>query len=178
MSENPQLKSYAVVSAILERQVDGVRQIFVQTRWMPEHSPTYLGVLEIPAGGIDGYENVYAATAREVKEETGLDVVEFLDDETTGVMVNREGDASQAFKPFVCQQMLSSVGGLPWVGFVFRCRVEGEALGSTDESKDLRWMSVAELEAFMDEKPEEVFGLQYSTLRYYIAWTKKTTTKV
>jgi 8-oxo-dGTP pyrophosphatase MutT (NUDIX family) len=164
----------AVVSAIIEKDFDGILKIFVQTRWKPEHSPTYLGVLEIPAGGIDGYEDVYTAITREVKEETGLDVVEFLDDtEKTGPLTNRPGDTSQAFTPFVCQQMLSSNGGLPWVGFVFRCRVTGTAVHETNESKDLRWLSLDELETFITEKPEEVFGLQYASLRYYLDWHKK-----
>lgn len=165
-------KPRAVVSAILEKEIDGVLKVFVQTRWKPENSPTYLGVLEIPAGGIDGYEDVYTAVTREVKEETGLDVVEFLDDEKTGPMTNRPGDTSHAFKPFLCQQMLESNGGLPWVGFVFRCRVNGEPVEETNESRDLRWLSVEELEKFIADKPEEVFGLQYATLNYYINWRK------
>jgi 8-oxo-dGTP pyrophosphatase MutT (NUDIX family) len=61
----------AVVSAIIEKIEDGTRFIFMQTRWKPQASPTYLGVLEIPAGGIDGYENAYDAVKREVREETG-----------------------------------------------------------------------------------------------------------
>lgn len=166
-------KPRVVVSAIIEKEIDGVLNIFVQTRWKPENSPTYLGVLEIPAGGIDGYEDVYVAVAREVKEETGLDVVEFLDDGgNTGPMTNRPGDTSHAFKPFLCQQMLESNGGLPWVGFVFRCRVTGEPVEETNESRDLRWITLTELEAFMNEKPQEVFGLQYATLRYYLDWHK------
>lgn len=172
-NDNSTPRPRAVVSAIIERDFDGVLKVFVQTRWKPENSPTYLGVLEIPAGGIDGYEDVYVAVTREVKEETGLDVVEFLDDkEKTGPMTNRPGDVSQAFRPFLCQQMLESNGGLPWVGFVFRCRVTGEPVKETDESRDLRWMTIPELERFMKEKPEEVFGLQYSTLTYYINWHK------
>ena len=166
-------KPRAVVSAIIEKDFDGILKIFVQTRWKPESSPTYLGVLEIPVGGIDGYEDVYTAVSREVKEETGLDVVEFLDDtEKTGPMTNRAGDISQAFKPFVCQQMLASNGGLPWVGFVFRCKVTGTALHETDESRELRWLTVDELELFLSETPEEVFGLQYATLRYYLDWRR------
>lgn len=153
--------------------------MLVQTRWKPQSSPTYLGVLEIPAGGIDGYENVYDAISREVKEETGLTVVEFLDDdgENTGPLSNRPGDISQAFRPFVCQQMLSSNGGLPWVGFVFRCRVEGSMVRKTDESRDLRWLSLDELESYISEKPEEVFGLQYATLQYYLNWQKNRSAK-
>lgn len=163
----------AVVSAILEKDYDGEVKVLVQTRWKPQASPSYLGVLEIPAGGIDGYENIYDAVIREVKEETGLNVVEFLDDtEHTGPLCNKPGDISQAFRPFVCQQMLSSNGGLPWVGFVFRCKVEGTLLHETNESRDLRWVSLDELESFILDQPEQVFGLQYATLRYYLDWQK------
>ncbi|HEX9153364.1 MAG TPA: NUDIX domain-containing protein, partial [Candidatus Saccharimonadales bacterium] len=69
MSTNtPPQRSCAVVSAIIEKTENGKHYVFMQTRWKPKASPTYLGVLEIPAGGIDGYENVYEAVKREVHE--------------------------------------------------------------------------------------------------------------
>ena len=137
-----QPKPRAVVSAIIEKIENGERYVFVQTRWKPEASPTYLGVLEIPAGVIDGYESVYTAVAREVKEETGLDIVRFVDDVQTPVMYTRPGDSSIAFRPFVCQQVLETNGGLPWVGFVFRCEVTGTVSMQTSEAKDPRWVTI------------------------------------
>ena len=58
--------------AIIGREHDGEREILVQTRWKPDRDPLYAGTLEVPAGGMHVYENVYDAVKREVLEETGL----------------------------------------------------------------------------------------------------------
>jgi 8-oxo-dGTP pyrophosphatase MutT (NUDIX family) len=161
-------KPRAVVSAIIEKIVDGERYVFVQTRWKPNASPTYLGVIEIPAGGIDGYENVYTAVKREVEEETGLKIVRFIDDYCSPIAESRKNDTSIAFRPFICQQSLATNGGLPWVGFVFRCEVEGAIQMQSSEAKDPVWMSIPELSELVDNHPEKVFSLQLATLRYYL----------
>jgi 8-oxo-dGTP diphosphatase len=158
----------AVVSAIIEKIENGERYVFVQTRWKPQASPTYLGVLEIPVGGIDSYENAYDAIRREVREETGLEITRFVDDEQTPVMESRPGDTSIAFRPFLCQQALETNGGLPWVGFVFRCEAEGEITMEPSEAKDPRWITIDELDGILTKTPEQVFSLQVATLRYYI----------
>src|SRR5215510_8940315 len=61
-----------IVSAIIEREHNGEKELLVQTRWKPERDPLYSGTLEIPAGGMHVYENVYDTVKREVLEETGL----------------------------------------------------------------------------------------------------------
>lgn len=167
MSTN-QPQPRAVVSAIIEKVENGQRYIFTQIRWKPEASPTYLGVLEIPAGGIDSYENVYDAMRREVREETGLEVTRFIDDHQTPVMEAQSGDTSIAFRPFICQQVLATNGGLPWVGFVFRCEAKGDIVMQSSEAKDPKWMTIDELDNILTNTPEKVFSLQVATLRYYI----------
>lgn len=162
----------AVVSAIIEKIENGKRYVFMQTRWKPQASPTYLGVFEIPAGGIDGYENVYDSIKREVAEETGLRITRFIDDFQTPIMYARPGDASIAFRPFICQQVLETNGGLPWVGFVFRCEATGTISMQTTEAKDPRWMSIDELDDLLRRAPENVFSLQVATLRYYVDTVK------
>ena len=166
MSDSP--KPRAVVSAILEKTENNIRYVFVQTRWKPLASPNYLGVLEIPAGGIDSYENVYDAVRREVKEECGLDIIRFIDDVQTPVMSSRLGDSSIAFRPFICQQSIETDGGLPWVGFVFRCEVAGEVTMQTSEAKDPVWLTIDEIDDLITNTPEKVFSLQLATLRYYV----------
>ncbi len=164
MNQNPRV----VVSALIERTIDNQRQIFVQTRYKPETSPTYVDTLEIPAGGIDSYENVYDALKREVKEETGLDIIKIIDDYSTDILENRPGDKSLAFRPFLCQQVTETNGGLPWYGFVFRCEVEGKITMQEAEAKDPRWMTISELKHFLETQPQNVFSLQYATLKAYI----------
>src|SRR4030095_1345693 len=58
--------NFPIVSAIIEREHDGEKEILVQTRWKPERDPLYSGTLEIPAGGMHVYEKVYDAVKREV----------------------------------------------------------------------------------------------------------------
>jgi 8-oxo-dGTP pyrophosphatase MutT (NUDIX family) len=62
----------------LNESTKGEKEILVQTRWKPDRDPLYSGTLEIPAGGMHVYENVYDAVKREVLEETGLTSDELL----------------------------------------------------------------------------------------------------
>lgn len=157
-----------IVSAILEKVVDGRKMIYTQTRWKPNTSPAYTGLIEIPAGGIDhGFENIFDALKREVKEETGLEVVKIVQN-MFEVTENRKGDIQQIFTPFVCQQTLSSIGGLPWIGFVFICEVTGTVNIQKTEAKDPRWITLKELSTLIEKKPETIFPLQYGVLKYYL----------
>lgn len=157
-----------IISAILEKVVDGKKMIYTQTRWKPDRSPAYSGLIEIPAGAVDGYENVYDALKREVKEETGLDVVKILN-KHDDITENREGEINHVFTPFVCQQTLATKGGLPWIGFVFICQVEGNVTIEKNEAKDPRWVTVEELKKIVETQPETIFPLQYPVLKHYLA---------
>jgi 8-oxo-dGTP pyrophosphatase MutT (NUDIX family) len=114
-----------LVSAIVEREHDGEIEVLIQTRWKPDRDPVYSGTLEIPAGGIRSYENIYEAARREVEEETGLRVTSFYPDIQTQTYAPRDDDCF-AFVPFCCQQQLK--GGIPRLGIVFVCRVEDDEL--------------------------------------------------
>lgn len=161
-------KPRIIVSAIIEKEINGQKHIFVQTRHKPASSPAYLNTLEIPAGGIEPYENVFEAVKREVYEETGLTVISINGQEYNRIFENRPGDKSLAFYPFLCQQVLETKGGLPWYGFVFICQVKGEVRINKKEAKDPRWISINDLKKLMTDKPEKIFPLQYATLLYYI----------
>jgi len=157
----------AVVSAILIRSVKSKTEVYLQTRWKPDKSPTYSGLLEIPAGGIESYENVYDALKREVKEECGLDIMRIIDDYQGQILEPKEHDKAFVFKPFICQQVLETNGGLPWIGFVFVCEVEGEVKINETEAKDPLWVSVSTLKDILKNKPESVFPLQLPALEYF-----------
>ena len=155
-----------IVSAIIERDHDGVTEILVQTRWKPEQDPFYSGTLEIPAGGIRPYEHVYDAVKREVLEETGLRVIAFDPDIRTQIYAPRDDDCF-AFVPFCCQQQLK--GGSPRVGFVFLCQVEdADPTPQHDEVRDIRWMQPSELRQIIAATPERIFTLQLGVLDYYL----------
>lgn len=166
MDKNHQSK--AIVSAILFKKMGGEVRIFTQTRWKPKISPTYSGMLEIPAGGIDPYENIYEALRREVKEETNLDVTKVIGDYQSKIYNPRHKDRAFIFKPFICQQVLETNNGLPWIGFVFLCEVEGETIINTNEAKNPSWLSVNELKNIIEKRPESIFPLQLPVLKYFV----------
>jgi 8-oxo-dGTP pyrophosphatase MutT (NUDIX family) len=155
-----------VVSVIVEREHNGEVEVLVQTRWKPERDPVYSGTLEIPAGGIGSYENVYEAARREVEEETGLRVRSFYPDIQTRTYAPR-GDDCFAFVPFCCQQQLK--GGIPRIGIVFVCRVEdAEPRPGAGEVGEVMWLKVAVLREIVERQPERVFTLQLPVLDYYL----------
>lgn len=159
-----------VVSAIIERTHEGKKQVLVQTRWQLKGDPVYSGTMEIPAGWVNEYENVYDALKREVFEETGLTIVKIIPDKKTSIHKTAKNDASFAFLPFCCQQQLR--GGRPWVGFVFICEVEDkEPVVQPEEVKDIRWIDKEKLYQFFLENPDQIFTLQLGVLDYYFEQT-------
>ena len=85
------------------------------------------GHWEPPGGVLELEEDIEAGLRREVLEETGLTVEV---DRLTGVYKNMRRGI---------------------VALVFRCRVAGGRLGSSDEVRECRWMTEAEISAHMDE---------------------------
>lgn len=154
-----------VVSAIIERVVNGVVEILVQTRYNLKYELEYSGTLEIPAGWIDKYENVYDALRREVFEETGLRVTKIFPDEKT-TMYSPKEDGAFAFIPFCCQQQTK--GGKPWIGFVLICEVEEGIIRDSDENNNTRWIKKSELKELFDKDKKSIFTLQLGVLDYYL----------
>lgn len=158
--------SLPVVSAIIERVNEGKTQILVQTRWKPGKDLLYSGTLELAAGCVEEYEDVYEALRREVLEETGLTVKRFVSDSRTKAYTTDKGDESFGFVPFCCYQQMKQ--GYPWVGFAFLCEVEdSEPKPQREEVKDVRWMDADELRKIFTDTPEKIFTLQLGILDYY-----------
>ena len=161
------MRSVPVISALLYRKHNNTTEIFLQTRWKPEVSPNYTGLLEIPAGVIEAYENVYDALRREVYEECGLTIIKIIDDMQWEVISPREGDRSFIFRPYLCQHVLETRDGLPWTGYVFLCEASWEPVMQTSEAKDPQWVSIDELRKLVKEQPELFFSLQLPALQYF-----------
>jgi len=155
------------VSAIIERRQGTRTQVLVQVRWKPTKDPVYSGTFEIPAGGINLYENVYDALKREVFEETGLRVTGFRPDIKTRIH-SQSGDNVFAFVPFCCQQQVT---GRARVGFVIVCTVEGTAKPAPDEVREITWLDTAELRSLVLNEPERIFIFQLPVLALYLNHT-------
>ena len=82
---------------------------------------------EPPGGVLELDEAIDAGVRREVLEETGLEVE--------------------------CQQLTGVYKNMPRgiVALVFRCRPTGGGLGASDEVRESRWMTAAEIREHMDE---------------------------
>lgn len=154
-----------IVVAIIERERDGEIEVLVQTRWKPDRDPKYSGALEIPAGGIGPFENIYDALKREVFEETGLRVIGYKPEIQTQAQVQR-GDKAFAFVPFCC---LQETRGKPRIGFVFVCVVEdAEPVPAPREVRDIKWIKQSALRKIFEETPEKIFTFQLGALDYYL----------
>ncbi len=159
-----------VVSAIIERMNEWKKEILIQTRWKPWVSE-YSGTLEIPAGWVDKYENIYEALKREVEEETGSKIIKITPDNKTDI-VWFHNDWAYAFEPYCCQQQVK--GGLQWVWFVFLCEVENTPLkAQKGETKDPKWVEYNELKEMVEKTPEKFFTLQLPVLQFYFNKQKK-----
>jgi len=162
-----------IVSAIIEKTENNTKFVYLHTRWKPQSSPTYSGLLEIPAGTIETYENIISALKREVKEETDLSVIRINGGFIGEIEENIAGNKSMVFQPFVCQQVLSTIGGLPWIGYVFRCEVKGNVKCNIKEAKDPQWVSLDQLNKLLIHSPKLFFPLQFPVLKYYAKTSNK-----
>lgn len=155
------------VGAIIERKNnDGQIELLIQTRMQAGVKSIYNGTLEFAAGGLDKlYENVYEALAREIKEETGTDLIEVIDDSQTAPVSLQNSDSVFGFRPYVCVQQLAE--GRPWVGFIFRCRVSGTPQAQESETRDVHWVLAKDFYKIYRDTPEKIFSLEYPAWQYY-----------
>ncbi|NHN29692.1 NUDIX domain-containing protein [Paenibacillus sp. S3N08] len=149
--------------AIIERTLNGTMEIVIQTRNKPEAPQR----IELPGGRIDQYESLVKALIREVKEETGLDVVEIEGEDTridtVGIDPNFE---VECIKPFGAYQTIK--GPFDSVGVYFRCKAQGELLNSGDETKNPRWVTVVELRRLMKDDPLQFSDVDRAGILFYL----------
>ena len=97
-----------------------------------------------------------------------MDIIEIIGDYRGPVVNPRDNDQAFVFKPYLCQQVLQTNNGLPWIGFVFLCRAEGAPMLDPSEAKDPRWVTVEELSEIINKNPETIFPLQLPVLQYFV----------
>lgn len=103
------MEKFAVpcVAAIIEKIVNNEKYILIQTRQKEDGAETN-GMLEIPAGKIREYENIFEALKREVKEETGLTITKILgEDRQVSNLI--DGNEVISYTPYCVTQNLSGV---------------------------------------------------------------------
>lgn len=150
------------VGAIIRRYIDDEPHILIQTRNKANDCGTN-GLLEIPAGKVREYENLYSALRREVREETGL-IVTYIEGEDKAFGSSFEHTTICA-QPFCINQNLS--GAYSIILSVFLCEADGEPLTETDETCNIHWMKEAELINLVKNHPERFFLMSLNPLRKY-----------
>lgn len=151
--------------AIISQEMGGVRCILLQTRQKPDGGGTN-GLLEIPAGKIRAYENIYDTLRREVWEETGLTVTG-IEGEELATASCCGGDQTISFRPYCITQNLS--GAYSLLLCTFLCTAQGKLLDSSPESADLRWVPLPEARSMLAARPEAFFPMHRNALRRFLA---------
>ncbi len=122
-------------------------------------------MIEIPAGKIREYENVYNCLRREIKEETGLDVTEIAG-EAESTIYEANGYRVLNYTPFSCSQNIK--GYYPIMVHVFICKAEGTLLKTTNETQNLKWISLSELGEKLKNRENQFYPMHIATLRKYL----------
>lgn len=152
------------VGGIIEKTADGVHYILMQDR-VKEDAKSEMGLLEIPAGKVREFENIFDCLRREIWEETGLTVTS-IEGEESAVITECNGYKVIHYQPFACSQNLQ--GTYPIMVQTFLCKAEGELLPETNETKNIRWISLQELSQLLQDKKEIFYPMHIDTLRKYV----------
>lgn len=152
------------VGAIIIKRVDDDEFILVQNR-KKDNGDGMDGLLEIPAGKIREYENIFDALGREVWEETGLHLTKVKGEEDKQFL-NVDGNKTITYSPYCITQNLS--GAYSIILSTFLCEAEGELLEQTNETENIRWIKRDELKKIVENTPESIFLMHVHALRKYL----------
>lgn len=147
--------------AIIERYIDGELEIVVQTRTKPNEPER----IELPGGRIEPYESLLTAVIREVKEETGLDLIE-IEGEELRIQTQGTDFEVECIKPFAAYQTIK--GPVDSVGYYFRCKARGELLDSGDATTGIRWINVKELKTMFTENTLQFSDIDQAGIKFYL----------
>ena len=153
------------VGAIIVKRVENEEFILVQTREKNNTDGTD-GLLEIPAGKIREYENIFEALQREVWEETGLHITKIQGEKESNCL-DISGNKTIMFSPYCVTQNLS--GAYSLILNTFICEADGELLERTNETQHIRWMKKDELKEIVNNSPESIFLMHVNALKKYLS---------
>jgi 8-oxo-dGTP pyrophosphatase MutT (NUDIX family) len=152
------------VCAIIEKEENAIKYVLMQTRQKASGGITN-GKIEFAGGKIREYENIFDTLRREVLEETGLVITE-IEGEKDTVIDEIDGFKILSFNPFYVTQNTS--GNNSFLLNTFICRATGEFLKKTDESEDIRWVSVEELRNIYISDRTAIFQMHVNIVKKYL----------
>ena len=151
------------VGGIVEKNVDGVDYILIQARCKDDAKLEY-GLLEIPAGKIREFENIFECLRREIWEETGLRVTN-IQGEDEAIVIESNGYKVLNYTPFSCSQNIK--GTYPIMVQTFICNAEGELLDKSNETKNIRWITLIELNKLLERDKNLFYPMHITALERY-----------
>jgi 8-oxo-dGTP pyrophosphatase MutT (NUDIX family) len=155
------------VGAIIETEINQKKQILIQIR-QKASDKSYSGLIEIPGGKMQAYEDVYETVAREVKEESGLEIT-LIEGRSKRIDYQNKTDTSSLIEPFCVTQMQNG----PFIGLIFLCKAIGEPAVATEEARDAQWIDVEDLRRIVNESPERIYTAFLAPLKKYLELRKE-----
>lgn len=152
------------VGGIIEKNIDGIDYILIQDRCKDDAKSEY-GLLEIPAGKIREFENVFDCLRREIWEETGLRVTNIKGEDEAAIVENN-GYKVLNYTPFSCSQNIE--GTYPIMVQTFICNADGELLNRSNETKNIRWIPLIELKELLEGDTSLFYPMHITTLERYL----------
>ncbi len=144
---------------------EGEEWILVQERDKAD-APAETGLIEIPAGKVRAFENIYDCLRREIREETGYEVTR-IEGEDQAVRIPMHGYEVLSYVPYASSQNLQ--GDYPIMVQTFVCEVDGQPLEQSDESRHIRWIRRSELAQLVRQEPARFYPMHLATLTRYTA---------
>ena len=154
------------VGGIIEHTLNGVHYILIQERYKDD-APVESGMIEIPAGKIREFENIFDCLRREIFEETGLEVTE-IEGENESIIIEMNGYKVVSYIPFACSQNIK--GDYPIMVETFICRVQGNIITQSNETKNVRWVSLENLKEMILNQECCFYPMHITTLKRYIIY--------
>jgi 8-oxo-dGTP pyrophosphatase MutT (NUDIX family) len=154
---------YVNARAVIERTAsDGAIELLLQTR----DKPGQRRQLELPGGQVEPFESLLDSLRREVREETGLHVVE-IEGRDARVVASGEQAEVECVRPFAVYQTLA--GPVDSMGVYFRCTAEGELRPQKGESVGGGWFAVDSIRLMIESDPEQFSWVDRAGLLYYLS---------
>lgn len=155
---------YVNARAIIENEVDGVSAILVQTRNKPYEGGKWL---ELPGGRVEEFESLISALRREIREETGLEII-LINGEDTRLETGSADGNVECLAPFAVYQTIH--GPVDSMGVYFLCQAKGELVVAGDETEDIQWMPVVQVAEWMKTDPEKFDWVDRAGLMFYLRY--------
>jgi len=152
------------VCGIIEKNINGIDYILIQDRCKDDAKLEY-GLLEIPAGKIREFENIFDCLRREICEETGLKVTN-IKGEDEAIVLESNGYKVLNYTPFSCSQNIQ--GTYPIMVQTFICNADGELLNKSNETQNSRWIPLIELKELLEGDKSLFYPMHVTTLERYL----------